>query len=192
MSSNKTSVTIREEKIRIRKLLAERKKEYSFEWKLQASELIFSRLETTELFQQAECILLYHALPDEVQTASFISRWHTRKQILLPVVEGDHLLIRAYHPDTLIKGSYGIYEPAGQTITDLSKIDLAIIPGVGFDKYGNRLGRGKGYYDRLLPTLRTLRIGIGFSWQVIEQIPTESFDHPLDGVFTDNDFFLNI
>lgn len=83
------------------------------------------------------------------------------------------------------KGSFGIDEPTGETVTDLSAIDIAIIPGVGFDKQGNRLGRGKGYYDRLLPKLQSYNIGICFSFQVIPAVPVEPFDHPMDEVWTE-------
>lgn len=105
--------------------------------------------------------------------------------MVLPVVTGDELELRRYSGKTdLKKGSFGIDEPTGEIVTDFSSIDVAIIPGVGFDKYGNRLGRGKGYYDRLLPKLQSYNIGVCFSFQVLPEIPTESFDRPMDEVWT--------
>ena len=86
----------------------------------------------------------------------------------------------------MIKGSYGIEEPIGDVVKDYDRIELAIIPGVGFDLQGNHLGRGKGYYDRLLPKLKAYKIGICFQFQVIEPIPFESFDIPMDEVWTEN------
>ena len=71
-------------------------------------------------------------------------------RILLPVVKGETLIIRPYSPGEMKPGSFGIAEPTGEDITDLSIIDMVIVPGVGFDPKGNRLGRGKGFYDRLL------------------------------------------
>lgn len=74
------------------------------------------------------------------------------KQILLPVVTGDDLELRVYTgPGDLATGAYGIEEPTGALFTDYDAIDFIVVPGVAFDRNGNRLGRGKGYYDRLLP-----------------------------------------
>lgn len=84
------------------------------------------------------------------------------------------------------KGSFGIEEPTGALLEDYSQIELAIIPGVSFDGKGNRLGRGKGYYDRLLPLLRSYNIGICFQFQVCQEIPTEIFDKKMDEVWTEN------
>ena len=78
-------------------------------------------------------------------------------------------------------------EPQGKDFTELEKIDLAIIPGMAFDKEGNRLGRGKGYYDRLLQQLRDCtiyKIGICFDFQFLDHIPTEPHDIPVDEVIT--------
>ncbi len=74
-------------------------------------------------------------------------------------------------------GAYGIEEPTEGKFNNLKDIDLAIIPGVAFDRRGNRLGRGKGYYDRLLPFLvGTYKLGICFPYQLLESVPTEDFD----------------
>ena len=93
-------------------------------------------------------------MKDEVQTHAFIEKWSRSKRIILPVVTGDELELRVYTgPQDLAIGSYGIAEPTGAPFTDYETIDLAVIPGVAFDRYGHRLGRGKGYYDRLLPQI---------------------------------------
>lgn len=136
-------------------------------------------------FKEAQTVLLYYSLLDEVRTHEFVERISQEKQVVLPVVTGDELELRRYSGKTdLKKGSFGIDEPTGEIVTDFSSIDVAIIPGVGFDKHGNRLGRGKGYYDRLLPKLQSYNIGVCFSFQVLPEIPTESFDRPMDEVWT--------
>ena len=123
-------------------------------------------------------------LPDEVNTHDFIRKWSVQKQILLPVVIGNELELRRYTgPQDLKKGAYGIEEPVGEPFTDYASVDLAIIPGVAFDAHGNRLGRGKGYYDRLLPRLpHTYKIGICFPFQLLEEVPTEALDVRMDEV----------
>lgn len=145
---------------------------------------MLSRLEAHPAFRQAHTILLYHSLPDEVNTHDFIRKWSAQKQILLPVVIGNDLELRRYtNPQDLKKGAYGIEEPVGEPFTDYASIDLAIIPGVAFDAQGNRLGRGKGYYDRLLPRLpHTYKIGICFPFQLLEEVPTEALDVRMDEV----------
>lgn len=150
----------------------------------QASADVLSRLEAHPAFRQAHTILLYHSLPDEVNTHDFIRKWSAQKQILLPVVIGNDLELRRYtNPQDLKKGAYGIEEPVGEPFTDYASIDLAIIPGVAFDAQGNRLGRGKGYYDRLLPRLpHTYKIGICFPFQLLEEVPTEALDVRMDEV----------
>lgn len=105
------------------------------------------------------------------------------KRIILPVVTGDELELRVYTgPQDLAIGSYGIAEPTGAPFTDYETIDLAVIPGVAFDRYGHRLGRGKGYYDRLLPQIPASKVGICFPFQLIEEVPAEAFDFRMDTI----------
>lgn len=128
-------------------------------------------------------MLLYHSLPDEPDTHAFIRQWAGRKRILLPVVVGDDLELRVYAgDDSLRTGAFHIAEPAGEAFTDYAAIDLAVIPGVAFDRRGNRLGRGKGYYDRLLPRLTAYKIGVCFPFQRVESLPAEAHDVRMDEI----------
>ena len=152
---------------------------------------LLNKLEQHPLFIAAKTVLLYYSLGDEVQTHDFIEKWYRQKDILLPVVKGDILELRRYTgPQNLQTGeAYHIEEPTGEAFTDYTQIDFAIIPGVSFDKNGNRLGRGKGYYDRLLPQLHSYNVGICFDFQVSDEIPTESFDKPMHEVWTEKGRF---
>lgn len=152
----------------------------------QLSAEILKKVEEHPRFQAAQTVLLYHSLKDEVQTHDFIERWSQHKQILLPVVVGDELELRIYEGrQSLHIGAFGIEEPTGAVFTAYQDIPVAVIPGVGFDRNGNRLGRGRGYYDRLLPRLtHTYKIGICFPFQVIDKIPTEPQDIPMNEVIT--------
>lgn len=143
-------------------------------------------MEAHPAFGQAQTVLLYHSLKDEVQTHAFIEKWSKQKRIVLPVVAGDVLELRLHTgPDDLRAGSYGIAEPTGPLFTDYAAIDLAVIPGVAFDREGHRLGRGKGYYDKLLPLLPSaLKTGLCFPFQLVEEVPAESFDICMDMVIT--------
>ena len=145
---------------------------------------ILAALEARPAFRAANTILLYHSLNDEVDTHDFIEKWSNQKHILLPVVIGEELELRTYtSPHYLRIGAYGIEEPVGTPFTDYAAIDLAVIPGVAFDSRGNRLGRGKGYYDRLLPHMpTTYKIGICFPFQLVKEVPAEAFDIRMDEI----------
>ncbi|MDH6534520.1 5-formyltetrahydrofolate cyclo-ligase [Parabacteroides sp. PM5-20] len=166
------------------------KKEYSKTWLSEQSAKALALLEQTDFFQRAHCIALYHALPGEVETADFIEKWAPQKQLLLPLVDGENLKLLPYtDKQSLQKGAYGILEPGEKPgfSVDENEIDLLIVPGIAFDRQGNRLGRGKGYYDRLLSSLSNPKIGLCFSFQLHEQIPTETFDIQMDGVITEKE-----
>lgn len=151
------------------------------------SEVIVAALEATPAFRAAHTVLLYYSLPDEVDTRPLFQRWHSVKQLLLPVVRGQELEIRRYtHPADLIVGAYGICEPTGDAFTDYNAIDLVVVPGIAFDCAGHRLGRGKGYYDRLLPRIPAHRTGLCFPFQLVDEVPAEAFDVPVDEVVTLN------
>lgn len=171
--------------------MASRKKEYSRVALRELSDKIMSRLEQTELFQAASCIALYHAIPGEVQTAEFIEKWYRKKKILLPLIVGDDLRLLLYEgPDSLRPGPFGISEPKADGIeVPEREIDLIIVPGVAFDKDKNRMGRGKGFYDRLLSTLDIPKVGICFGFQMIPHVPVEPFDKKMDYVITEEACF---
>lgn len=174
-------------KQQLRKLIAERKRQLTENQLIDFSEKLFLHLESLPAFQEAKTILLYHSLKDEVRTHLFIEKWKEEKKILLPVVDGENLKLRIYkNSSDLRTGAYGIEEPTGTLFTEYDKIDLAIVPGVSFDEQGNRLGRGKGYYDRLLPYIKAYKIGICFAFQVSAEIPTEPHDTKMNLVITEN------
>lgn len=151
------------------------------------------RLEETDLFRQASCIALYHAIPGEVQTADFIEKWYREKQILLPVVDGDDLRLFLYKgKESLKAGVFGILEPdRTQASASEEKTDLIIIPGVAFDRQRNRLGRGKGYYDRLLASIQAPKVGICYDFQLVNNLPVESFDQEMDLIITETELIIH-
>lgn len=175
------------EKEQIRRALAEKKQLFTREELGEYSAKLWLSLESHPLFRRASTILLYHSLPDEVCTHPFIEKWSKRKRIILPVVKGDDLELREYTGNNhLREGRFHIAEPDGAAIEDEQDIDLAFIPGVSFDCMGHRLGRGKGYYDRLLSRLDVYKIGVCFSFQISDRpLPTEPHDVCMDEVWTE-------
>lgn len=176
---------IKEVKKVIRREITEIKKNYSLQWREERSLSILTKIEALPNFEDSDTILLYHALPDEVQTAVFLNKWCDKKRIVLPVVNGDDLILRRYLPEKVVIGYCSILEPTDTEIISPEEIELAIVPGVAFDRSGNRLGRGRGFYDRLLPALKCDIVGLGFDYQIIDEIPMEPFDRKLSKVITE-------
>jgi 5-formyltetrahydrofolate cyclo-ligase len=176
----------------LRKDMACRKKEYSSTWLSARSLEALIRLEGLDLFKQAKSISLYHALPGEVETSAFIEKWEETKTIFLPLVEGNDLYFHTYKgKHYLQRGAFGIMEPERENSCSTEQIDLIIVPGIAFDRQCNRMGRGKGYYDRLLTTLPIPKIGLCYHFQLVDKIPTEPFDIPVDMVVTDKESILS-
>jgi len=172
----------------LRKFIKSLKKEYPLDEKLKKSTSVWEKMEENQYFKRAKNILLYWSMDDEVATHSFVNKWCKNKNIFLPCVLGDELEIRHFSSmEDMVEGeSYKIMEPIGKVLRNLEKLDLIIVPGVAFDKDGNRMGRGKGYYDKLLKTVSCPKIGVCFDFQLVEKVPTEEFDIPMTEVIVTN------
>jgi 5-formyltetrahydrofolate cyclo-ligase len=158
---------------------------FSEKEKKRQSDIIFNKIESLPEFLTAKTILVFWSLPDEVITFNFIQKWHQQKTILLPCVQENDIHLKIFDgTESMHLGTFNISEPQGEYFTNVSVIDLGIIPGLAFDKQGNRLGRGKGYYDRFLPKLLSPKIGICYDFQFIENIPSDHWDIKMDMVIT--------
>lgn len=152
-----------------------------------AAEALFSRLEKLAGFKMADNILIYHSLPDELPTRAFINKWKDLKHFFLPRVNGVNLDIFPYDRTRLHLGAFQIEEPDGDIPTPVEEIELIIVPGVAYDRSGRRVGRGKGFYDRLLHDSRALKVGIGYDFQLFDEIESETHDVDMDIIITEND-----
>lgn len=151
---------------------------------------IWRQIEHLPEFARASCVLIYMSTPGEVQTREFISKWAPRKRFALPLVCQEHLELKVYDPEHLTEGYRGITEPAADARSVApDAIELAIIPGTAFSRQGGkvkRMGRGGGFYDRLLPQLSCPKIGVAFSFREVESIPSDPWDADLDQLITDS------
>uniref|UniRef100_A0AB33J972 5-formyltetrahydrofolate cyclo-ligase n=1 Tax=Prevotella sp. GTC17260 TaxID=3236796 RepID=A0AB33J972_9BACT len=175
------------DKKNLRKLIRERKKQYTPEMLTAMSKNVTERILAHPRIQQAQYILLYYSLPDEVNTHHLAELLVAKgKQILLPVIVGESdLILRSYTgtQDLKADNAFHILEPMGKLFTEYTKIEVGIIPGMSFDNRGNRLGRGKGYYDRLLVQMPHLyKIGVCFEFQRVDCVPTSTYDVRMDEV----------
>ena len=145
------------------------------------SEVVVSSIVFGGQWSVASTILLYYPLPDEVDVRPLIRQAHQAgHRVLLPVVVGEELELRLYEGEESLRvGAYNIMEPVGPLfpLEDYDQIELAIVPGMAFDAMGNRLGRGKGYYDRLLPLLpHAYKIGVCYPFQFVADVPSQEHD----------------
>lgn len=146
------------------------------------SAAVWDRLEHTDAFRNATDILIYWSMDDEVQTPQFIEKWTAAgKRFYLPSIQDEDLVVKRYEGTLKPGDQFGIPEPTGEQVTDLSPITLVIVPGRAFDAQGNRMGRGRGFYDRLLPKLpHALKAGVCFDCQKLPSVPTDENDIKMD------------
>ena len=149
-----------------------------------AARSVFGMLERTAAFIMADRILMYHSLPDELSTLEFIDKWNGKKHFFLPRVNGVNLDILPYDKSALKYGAFHIEEPVGDDVQDISGIELIVVPAVAYDRNGNRVGRGRGYYDRLLESSKAMKIGVGYDFQLVDEVDAEPHDVPVDMVVT--------
>ncbi|MEA3505611.1 MAG: 5-formyltetrahydrofolate cyclo-ligase [Bacteroidota bacterium] len=175
---------INREKNRLRKEIKIIKDNIPYSEKKLRSKSIWEKIEKDTIFQASKIVLIYWSMKDEVFTHDFVEKWHEDKKILLPVVDGNTLLLKQYNGiESMKKGElFNILEPTGQEFTDTNSIDLIIVPGVAFDKENNRMGRGKAYYDKLLQTTSCPKYGVCFNFQYLDKIPTEQHDIKMDRI----------
>jgi len=181
-----------EKKEKIRRRILEKLNLQDKNLRLKNSLKIKKLLFESKEFKSAEVILFYLSFDGEVDTYSMIEdSLGMGKAIAVPFVERGEkdilpCLIKSISSKSLKKGLYGIKQPKRFYPIDLERIDLVIVPGVCFDKKGNRLGRGKGYYDRFLKKLSssTKKIGLAFDFQILPSLPREPHDSCVDKIIS--------
>lgn len=175
---------IMDEKKALRIEIRQLKRACPLEERRRKSLSVWEAVERDEVFQKAETVLAYWSMDDEVYTHDFVNKWAGSKTLLLPCVKGDELELRYFDGEERLQPGegYAIPEPVGELFTDWGKIDLILVPGVAFDKSGNRLGRGKGYYDKVLKQTGAYKLGVCFDFQLVERVPVEPHDVKMDRV----------
>ncbi|HEU4559408.1 MAG TPA: 5-formyltetrahydrofolate cyclo-ligase [Longimicrobium sp.] len=155
---------------------------------------IARRVWTVPEVAAARTLLLFADLPEEVHTDTIAAEALRRGVTLVyPLTRLDDRSMTLHRVTSLAElrtGNYGIREPAADLpMIDPAEVDAALVPGLAWDRAGNRLGRGAGYYDRMFarPDWRGFRCGIFFAHQEADTIPAEDWDLPLDAVVTERE-----
>ena len=143
-------------------------------------------------FREAGVVMVYLGIPNEVDaTAIVMAAWKADKRTLAPKVtwEHKHMVALEFHSlDTgLVDTPQGLREPADGEPWPAEMIDLIVVPALAYDRQGNRLGRGGGFYDRFLAASggRAVTCGLAFSEQVVAEVPTGAHDHPVSLLVSD-------
>jgi 5-formyltetrahydrofolate cyclo-ligase len=153
-----------------------------------ATELL---VDTSE-FRRAQIVMVFLSLPGEIDTTSLVLRsWQEHKRVLAPRVSWEQRRmmpteIRSLTTD-LVETAMGLREPVSGAPIPIGIIDLVIVPGLAFDAKGNRLGRGRGFYDRFLahPEFQGTTCGLACEEQYLAEVPVDSLDRPVSMLVTD-------
>lgn len=175
-----------------KKILKEREQLDSQTWQSK-SDLIIEKVHELEEFRKAHFIHVYVSMNErkEVSTDPLVEELlASDKNLVVPVTNfEDGTLIHSLLTDKndLKQNKWGVKEPEIIKEIDVKKLDMIIIPMAAADRYGNRLGYGKGFYDRFLSESNAFKAGLVFSDFIFSEIPTESFDEKLDAIITENE-----
>lgn len=151
------------------------------------------------IFKTSKYIAIYHAFNNEIETQLLIKNiWHEQKKCYLPVIKNKQMFFIQYKKnDQLIKNKFGIFEPPFdiKKIIKPNKLDLVIVPIVGFDEKNNRLGTGGGYYDKTFAfkksqkNIKPYLIGIAYELQKLPFLLTNAWDVPMNMIVTEKNCY---
>jgi 5-formyltetrahydrofolate cyclo-ligase len=182
--------SVTQAKRQLRKELQARVRALSVAERASASEQVCARLSQHQTWSRAAFVLFYAPMPDEIDAWPLLAAaLREGKRAALPRFsdhDAHYTACEVKDLETEVRvGKFGIREPHDRcAMLPLNKLDLILVPGIGFDRHGHRLGRGKGYYDRLLTHVSGTKCGLAFEQQINIAIPTEPHDIVLDCVVT--------
>ena len=158
------------------------------------SVLAADRVVATPEWQRAQTVMLFLPLPDEIETAPLAYRaWQAGKTVVVPSISDPQqrrmipVQITSLAQEALKQAHYGVREPSAVKPVPVETINFALVPGLGFSRRGERIGRGLGYYDRFLAqeTFSGITCGLAFSVQVLDALPADDRDQPVDLLATE-------
>lgn len=152
---------------------------------LSYSDAIASYLSEMPQFKQAQKVGFYISYRHEADTRHLIKHYQSLKEIYVPKCVGEELdFQRIYSFEDLEEGAFHILEPTTNIHIDVKDLDVIIVPLLMFDKDHNRIGYGKGFYDRALKKTKATTIGLAFDFQEVEDTHPHPLDVPLDYIIT--------
>ncbi|HSV26993.1 MAG TPA: 5-formyltetrahydrofolate cyclo-ligase [Sedimentisphaerales bacterium] len=182
------------EKSRLRQMLQQRLREHSPEQRSEMSKKACAALIRTPAFRDSAVIMMYLPMPHEVDTSTAILQaWNLGRTVVVPKISWTQRHMIPVQINSLETGfsteAHGLRNPVTGLPMPLEEIGVVVTPGLGFDRSGNRLGRGGAYYDRFFdsPGLKAVRCGFAFADQLLDSVPTTENDRSLDMLVTDKE-----
>lgn len=175
----------------IRNEAREKRKTLSPDSYAKKSAAIREKLENLDEFKKAKKIMAYVSTSEEVDTHDLIKDCFKKGMtVYIPKVDRNELkIIPVRSWEVLEPGTFSILEPMFNEETEEAnpeELDIILVPGIAFDQHGHRLGHGRGFYDRTLKKTNAFKVGLAFSEQIVDKIPNEEHDVPLDLIITDS------
>lgn len=171
----------------LRKELRNARRSLSADQQEEHAAAVSEHLLRSNLFVSASCVAVYLCSDGEVDLSPVIDELYSRGvKLVAPRIEGSEMRFLPFNPsETHSQNQWGIREPKIGAHVDETEMSVALVPLVAFTDEGNRLGRGKGFYDRYFNGDETLLIGIGHELQRVESMETKAWDRRLDAVVTE-------
>jgi len=180
------------DKAQLRRTLLNRLYALPSEQRTERSRKACQNLVSIEPFQSASTVMMFVSLPHEVDTSeAILHAWQLGKVVAVPKISWEQRHMIPVQINSLETGfstsAFGLRNPIAGVPVPFEDIDLVVTPALGFDKQGNRLGRGGSYYDRFFANdqLRALKCGFAFAEQIMDSIPITEHDQPVDMLVTD-------
>lgn len=140
-----------------------------------------------KVFRRAKTVMLYLPLKGEADVSGIYSK---EKVFYIPVTRGVVIMPARYLPEKeMTKGEYGVSEPKSPILADKNEIDLVLVPAVAVDKNKNRMGFGKGCYDRFLENTSCVKAAVCFDFQLLDFLEAQPHDVKMDYIITESGYF---
>ncbi|HPB79513.1 MAG TPA: 5-formyltetrahydrofolate cyclo-ligase [Sedimentibacter sp.] len=159
------------------------------------SNAIMDKITSLDIYKQSKVVFIYMDFKNEVITSNLIKHMLSeKKRVVIPYTDSINTVLipsEITKESDLKQNSFGYYEPKSILPVNIEEIDLVIVPGVVFDKNLNRIGFGKGYYDKILNRLKpsAKKIALAHDFQVLEDIPAEEHDVKMDMIITEKNIY---
>lgn len=184
-----------ESKSKIRKRILNVRNNMSKEDVKKNSNAIMDKITSLDIYKQSKVVFIYMDFKNEVMTSNLIKRMLSeKKRVVIPYTDSINTVLipsEITKESDLKQNSFGYFEPKSILPVNIEEIDLVIVPGVVFDKNLNRIGFGKGYYDKILNRLKpsAKKIALAHDFQVLEDIPAEEHDVKMDMIITEKNIY---
>ena len=184
-----------ESKSKIRKRVLNVRNNMSKEDVKKNSNAIMDKITGLDIYKQSKVVFIYMDFKNEVMTSNLIKRMLSeKKRVAIPYTDSINTVLipsEITKESDLKQNSFGYFEPKSILPVNIEEIDLVIVPGVVFDKNLNRIGFGKGYYDKILNRLKpsAKKIALAHDFQVLEDIPAEEHDVKMDMIITEKNIY---